>query len=129
MVSVDEGVQIEEVKDEWKRLWRCRVDDKVRAEGVANQPFSLLFVERGTVIIATRDFKPLDLKEILSAYSFENVDRLVGLDPTVGGWGKFARTVLNTQARSRSLLYQAPPSYNVKGLQLKKGGRGWLHKQ
>jgi hypothetical protein len=126
---VDEGVRVEDVKAEWKRLWRCRFDDKVRAEGVANQLFSLLFVERGTVIVATRDFKPLDLKEILSAYNFENVDRLVDPDPAVGGWGKFARTVLNKQARARSLLYQAPRSGRVKDLQLKKGGRGWLHKQ
>jgi hypothetical protein len=132
-VCVDEGVRVEDVKEEWKRLWRCRFDDKVRAEGVANQLFSLLFVERGTVIVATRDFKPLNLREILSAYTFENVDRLTGPDPAVGGWGKFARTVLNKQARARRLLYQVPGSGRVKGLQLslqlKKGGRGWLHKQ
>jgi len=128
-ISEDVGVRVDDVKAEWKQLWRCRVDDKVRAEGVADRAFSLLFVERGTVIVATRDFKPLDLKEILSAHNFEKVDRIVGPHPAVGGWAKFARTVLNRQARSRNVVCSAPLSRRVKDLQLKKGGRGWLHKQ
>jgi hypothetical protein len=129
MVIVDEGVRVEDVKAEWKRLWSFRVDDKARAEGMADRFFPLLFVERGTVIAATRDFKPLYLKEILSAHSFENVDRLFGPHPSVGGWAKFARTVLNRHTRARNLQYSASRSSRVKDLQLKKGGRGWLHKQ
>ena len=41
------------------------IDDKVRAEDLASESFSLLFVKRGTVIKATRDFKALDLREIM----------------------------------------------------------------
>jgi hypothetical protein len=128
-VGEDEGVSFDDVKAEWKQLWRCRVDDKVRAEGVADRAFSLLFVERGTVIVATRDFKPLDFKEILRVHRFENVDRLISPHPSVGGWRKFARTVLNRQTRARSNFYLPPFLVRVKDLQLKKGGRGWLHKK
>ena len=82
-------------------LWRDRINDKVRAEGVAKRDYPSLFVERGTVIIATRDFKPLDLKEILCLHRVQNAEGLVPPHPSVGGWGKFSRTVLNKQRRSR----------------------------
>ncbi len=122
-----EDVKVEAVKAEWKQLWRCKVDDKVRAEGVAAQHFSLLFVEQGTVVAATRDFKPLDLKEILRAHEFENVDRIIGPHLSEGGWTKFAKTVLNKQSRARNVPCSEVRSDRVKGMQQKKGGRGWLH--
>ena len=56
---------INELKAQYKTLWWERIDDKVRAEGIANRDYSMLFVEKGTVIFATRDFKPLNFKEIL----------------------------------------------------------------
>jgi hypothetical protein len=37
-----------------------RFDDKTKAEGVSVANYSSLKVERGTVIHATRDFKPLN---------------------------------------------------------------------
>jgi len=123
-----EGVSADEVKAEWKRLWRSRVDDKDRAEGVANELFPLIFVERGTVIVATRDFRPLNLKEILSAYKFKDVNRLVGQNPSVGGMAKFAKAVLNKQYRFRRLPRLIDRSTPAKVQQLKQGGRGWLHK-
>ena len=58
-------VPVDDVRAEWRLLWRNRIDDKVRAEGIANRDYSLLFVDRGTVIVATKDFKPLNFKEIL----------------------------------------------------------------
>jgi hypothetical protein len=127
----DEAVraQIDAIKEEWKLLWLSRVDDKVRAEGIANQHFSLLSVERGTVIAATRAFKPLDLREILCSHNVQDVDRVLGPHPSVGGWTKFARTVLNKQKRARKLWESMPHRNRVKKQQLKKGGRGWLHQQ
>jgi hypothetical protein len=127
--SADEALQVQanEIKEEWRLLWLNRIDDKVRAEGVANRSFSWLFVDRGTVIVATRAFKPLDLKEILSLHHVQNVERIVGPYPSVGGWGKFARTVLNKQERARKLRESMPHRNRVKNQQLKKGGRGWLH--
>jgi hypothetical protein len=120
---------VEDVKVEWKMLWRDRIDDKVRAEGIANREYSLLFVERGTVIVATRDFKPLDLKKILHLHRVQDVERFVPSHPSVGGWGKFARTVLNKQKRARKwrAAKSVPRRRRKKNLQLKKGGRGWLH--
>lgn len=119
---------MEDVRVEWRLLWRDRIDDRVRAEGVANREYSLLFVERGTVIVATRDFKPLNFKEILRLHRVQDVERLVPPPPSVGGWGKFARTVLNKQKRARKWkVTESVPRRKRKSLQLKKGGRGWLH--
>ena len=119
--------QIDAVKEEWRLLWLSRVDDKVRAEGIANQRFSLLSVDRGTVIAATRAFKPLDLREILRSHVVQDVDHVLGPHPSVGGWTKFAKTVLNKQKRARELWESNPHRNRGKKQQLKKGGRGWLH--
>ena len=122
-------VLVDEVKEEWKLLWVSRIDDKVRAEGIANRDYQLLFVERGTVIFATRGFRPLDFKEILGLHKIRDVERVVGPPPSVGGWAKFARTVLNKQKRARRMREPMPRRNRVKDQQLKKGGRGWLHQQ
>lgn len=126
----DENPQVEEeeVKKQWKLLWQERIDDRVRAEGVADRSFPLLAVERGTVIIATRDFKALNLKEILRSYNVSNADRVVGPHPSEGGWTKFARAVLNKQSRIQKFGPEALPDHRERKGQLKKGGRGWLHK-
>lgn len=118
---------VDEVREAWRQLWRSRIDDRVRAEGIANRNFSLLFVDRGTVIIATRDFKPLDLKEILRRHKFQDVERLVPPHPSVGGWTKFARTVLKRQKRARKWKDPVRRRNQKKNLPPKKGGRGWLH--
>jgi len=119
--------QIEAIKQEWKQLWRSRIDDKVVAEGIANECFSLLSVDRGTVIVATRDFKQLDLREILRSHGVQEVERVLGPSASVGGWAKFARTVLNKQSRARKWVESEQAKNRVENSQLKKGGRGWLH--
>jgi hypothetical protein len=121
-------IPVEDIKDEWHLLWRNRIDDKVRAEGVANEDYSLLFVDRGTVIIATRDYKPLSFKEILHSYGLGNGKRFDSPSPSVGGYGKFARTVLNKQKRFRRCdANEYVKKKDNKKQQKKKGGRGWLH--
>ncbi|MEM3702972.1 MAG: hypothetical protein QXX79_00915, partial [Candidatus Bathyarchaeia archaeon] len=80
---------VEKLKTEWKNLWRERIDDKVRAEAIANRDYPGLFVEKGTVIFATKKFKILNFREILQSYSVLDVDRFVPPNPSVGGWGKF----------------------------------------
>ena len=119
--------KVEEIKAEWKLLWQSRIDDKVRAEGMADRCFSLLSVERGTVISATRDFKELNLKAILRSYDVENVEQVVGPHPSVGGYTKFARTVLNKQTRVQQFRAEKQPDHHGKNVQFKNGGRGWLH--
>ena len=123
-------IKLDDVKAEWKMLWRNRIDDKVRAEGIAKRDYSLLSVDQGTVIVATKDFKPVDLKEILSSYEIQNGEHWDLVNPSVGGYGKFARTVLNKQKRVREWKANEPVSSkkSEKTLPQKKGGRGWLHR-
>jgi hypothetical protein len=119
---------VEEIKVQWRNLWQERVNDKVRAEGVASNDYFMLFVDKGTVIHATRNFKPLRLKEILEQNKIENVDRIIPPSPQIGGWTKFIKTSIAHQKKPRtrrSYVYLEPKRERQ---QLKKGGRGWLHK-
>jgi len=117
---------VDELRVQWKLLWRNRIDDKIRAEGIANQDYSKLFVDRGTVIIATRDYKPPDFVEILQQHISSDADKFVPPNPAVGGWGKFVRSVV-TKQRYLTRRRVPPEPDRKKDQQLKKGGRGWLH--
>lgn len=120
--------KVEELKTQWKQLWRERIDDKFKAEGIANTDYSKLFVEKGTVIFATRNFKMLSFREILELHGVIDVDRFVQHSPSVGGWGRFMRTIIANQKSSRrSKRAQQYLDYQKQRQQLKKGGRGWLH--
>jgi hypothetical protein len=115
---------------QWKKLWCERIDDKVRAEGIANGDFSTLFVDKGTVIFATRSFKMLNFREILELHKLVDADRIIPPSPQVGGWGKFIRTVIASQkGPKRAKRIQQYPDGDKQPQQLKKGGRGWLHFQ
>jgi hypothetical protein len=127
-VTLDEKEAVEEIKVQWKSLWQERVDDKVRAEGIATNDYTKLFVEKGTIIHATRSFKALSFKEILEQNKVENAEKFVPPSPHVGGWNKFIRTSITInkpERHMRALLYVAPVKEKQ---QPKKGGRGWLHK-
>jgi hypothetical protein len=125
--SVNEDL-IKELRVQWKILWKERIDDKFRAEGVANKDYSMLFVEKGLVIFATRDFKALNFREILTCHKLANVDGVVPPSPSVGGWGKFVRTVIAGQKSSgRARETRVQLEKEKQRQQLKKGGRGWLH--
>jgi len=118
---------VRDLKQLWGRMWRERIDDKLRAEGIANRDYSLLFVEQGTVIIATRDYKPLNFREIVEQYKVPNIDKVVQPPPTVGGWGKFIRTkIVGQRVKRRKELKRDDENHRKRQL-LKKGGRGWLH--
>jgi hypothetical protein len=115
-----------ELRTEWKSLWQNRIDDKVRAEGIAKQDYSKLFVERGTVIMATRDYKPLEFFDIVQDYLSFDAEKALPPNATVGGWGKFVRNNINKKKTTTRRV--APPKPTPKkGQQQKKGGRGWLH--
>lgn len=119
----------DEVKQQWTSLWTQKIEDKCVAEDLARQNYELLFIERGTVIKATKDYKPPDIREI-----YELNEKLLGVplsypDPRVGGWRKFARKHLAQQARWRgdgNQSERAPADKKENGPR-KKGGRGWLH--
>ena len=117
---------VDELRGQWKDLWRNRIDDRVRAEGIANQDFSKLFVERGTVIMATRDFKLLDFFDIVQEYLEFDTAKAVPPNSTIGGWGKFVRNNIRKQKKP-TRRFAPPKPTSKKGQQQKKGGRGWLH--
>ena len=120
---------VEELKVEWKRLWNERVDDKVRAEGVAVNDYSSLFIDQGTVIHATRDFKALNFEDILEQHEVSNAERYIPPNPHVGGWGKFVKDNITTNQQSKK---KKSAEFFVEAKaekqHLKKNGRGWLHK-
>lgn len=120
---------IEELKGQWKLLWSERFDDRVRAEGVSANDYAILDVEKGTIIHATKDFKILNLKQILEKYLIENPERYVQPDVRVGGWNKFIKTEISSKAKKdgRTAPYIADKCSSKKRQQTKKSGRGWLH--
>ena len=126
-MSLKQKEFVEELKIEWKRLWRERFDDKVRAEGIALNDYNQLFIDKGTIIHATRDFKALNFKEILEEHEVLNAERYIPLDPHVGGWTKFVKTNITSQKLQRKRLAQLPFEEKTEKQQLKKNGRGWLH--
>jgi len=126
--SVEWREFLEGLRTRWKSLWLDRIDDKVRAEGIANEDYDLLFVDQGTVIVATRDYKPPDFREILEQHAEDKQPgRVVVSNPRMGGWGKFARDVVSKQKRFTKRGRPVPSELKKKKQQLKKGGRGWLH--
>ena len=117
---------VDELRTDWKHLWLNRLDDKVRAEGIAKQDYSKLFVERGTVIMATRDYKPLEFFDIVKEYLEFDAEKAVPINSTIGGWGKFIRNNIRKQKKP-TRRFSPPKPTRKKGQQQKKGGRGWLH--
>jgi hypothetical protein len=125
-MGLSQKEMVEEIRIQWKKLWRERVDDKVRAEGVATADYCDLFVEKGTIIHATRNFKALNFKEILEQHQITNPDGLIPPNPQIGGWTKFIKVNITSQRprKRRAELYCAEKEQKQ---QPKKGGRGWLH--
>jgi hypothetical protein len=128
MNPIAQEVIIKEIKAQWQALWQERIDDKVRAEAIANKNYETLFVDKGTVVYATRNFKQLNLIDILEQHKLVNTGRIMPPDPNIGGWRKFTRTMITSQKASRThrrtRLYQEDKKQTQ---QLKKRGRGWLH--
>lgn len=122
----EKRVFIEELKRQWSLLWTERIDDEVRAEGIANQDFSLLLIDRGTVIMAARDYKPLDFRQILQEHKLVETESMASPNPSVGGYGKFAREVYGRKLGHNGKRRVSESSLRPSG-PMKKGGKGWLH--
>ena len=126
-MSIPQKEIVEELRIHWKKLWQERVDDKVRAEGVATADYSDLYVEKGTIIHATRDYKALNFKEILEQHQIENADRFIAPPPQIGGWKKFIKVNLTKQLSGKHRRVELYRNEQNEKQQPKKGGRGWLH--
>ncbi len=118
---------IENLRESWRGLWREKVDDKIKAEAIANREYPNLFVDRGTVISATRDFRPLSFREILEKHGVVNTDRFIASSPGVGGWGKFIRTMVKRRGPKQRVEETRKDLESKKKKQhLRKRGHGWL---
>ncbi len=126
-MSANQKELVEELKTEWKKLWRERIDDKVRAEGVAVNDYNQLFIDKGTIIHATRDFKSLSFKEILQQHEVVNAERYIPPNPNEGGWGKFIKNNINNQKIKTSRPSELYPEEKKQKQQPKKNAKGWLH--
>ncbi len=124
---VKQNELVDELKIEWKRLWQERVDDKVRAEGVAIDDYSSLFIDKGTIIHATRDFKALNFRDILEQHEVLDPDRYIPPNPQVGGWNKFVKeNITNNKLKTEKFIEYYSASKTAKPPQ-KNNRRGWLH--
>ncbi|MCX8154186.1 MAG: hypothetical protein N3E52_07115 [Candidatus Bathyarchaeota archaeon] len=126
-MSLDDKELVEILKIEWKKLWSERLDDKVRAEGIATADYRYLFVERGLIIHAIKDYKALSFREILAQHQIANAERYIPPPPQIGGWTKFIKTHITCQQQRREKRAQLYQEEQKQKQQLKKGGRGWLH--
>lgn len=112
------------MKADWAKLWRTKREDEVKAEGISIKDFEKLFVNRGEIIHATRDFKPLSFNDIFEKYvGSENASK-ADVDPKVGGWRRFARENFPSKPVER----ERPVVKADQGQQQRKEGRGWLNK-
>jgi hypothetical protein len=126
-MGLSQKEMVETLRIQWKKLWQERVDDKIRAEGIATADYCDLFVEKGTIIHATRAFKALNFKEILEQHQIANVDRVIPPNPQIGGWSKFIKVSITNQRSRRKRRAELYCYEKKEKQQPKKGGRGWLH--
>jgi len=126
-MSLTTKEMVEQLKVQWRRLWQERVDDKIRAEGIATADYCDLFVEKGTIIHATKDYKALNFREILEQHQIANVDMFVSPNPQIGGWTKFIKLNITNQRSRKKRRAELYCNEKKEKQQPKKGGRGWLH--
>ena len=114
------------LKIEWVELWKNKHDDEITAEDISVKEYSLLEVDRGEVIHATRDYKPLSFREIYEKHVGSETASKVIVNPKIGGWGKFAKK--HFSKKNIRNPKREPPSikFDVNQHQ-RKNGMGWLN--
>ena len=118
----------QKIQQQWRDLWDYRFQDKWAAEDVARKTYDLLYIEKGTVIQATKNYQPPNLSNILKLNEKTLRVRLTYPDPNTGGWHKFYRQVLAEQPRWRNnIMKRKMARQNEKNALQRKGGRGWLN--
>lgn len=116
----------EDLNKDWSTLWKTKYHDKRVAEEISRKEFPNLFVKRGEIIHATRDYKPLSFSEILSRHIGSDMASKINPDPEIGGWGKFIKRNFrkNTQSKKR-----VKPQIKLDLSQhQRKNGAGWKNK-
>jgi hypothetical protein len=128
--SKEKKLFVDELRNEWKHMWCSKIEDKVRAEGIADKTYERLFVDRGLILFASRNFSPPEFHEILSKYLSSDEAERFNPNPIRGGVRKFIREHITVQKKSGSKLKEETrvALEEMKShQQLKHGGRGWLH--
>ena len=126
MEETERRLIVEELRNQWRELWITRFDDKVRAEGISRQDYPKLFVERGTVMIATRKYKPLSFHEILQQHLPEDDTNGVPPHPFYGGYRKFIRDFIVRQKRETGQKRPSLPSTKRGEKPSRKKVRRWI---
>ena len=128
LVKEEKKEFISELKQEWKLMWASRFDDKVLAESIADKTYDRLFVERGTVLFATRNYRPLEFRSVLEKYiSSYDID-LLSPSPAKGGIRKFIREYITPNKPGRKSEEESyARKERAKRHQSEQCRRGWLH--
>lgn len=121
VLSLNQKDTVDNLKHQWRNLWQERLDDRFLGEAVALHDYNQLFIDKGTIIHATRDYQTVNFKEILQKHDIS--ERFI-LDTHTGGWNKFIKTHI-TNHPQKHVPPKNPTQKNVK--QQKKNGKGWLH--
>ena len=117
---------VTDLRKEWKTLWESRIDDRFRAEGLADHDYASLFIDRGTVLVATRDYKPPDFNEILERHITPIDIERVNPNPASGGTSKFIRDFITKRNKyTNESAEHKVASKPTRKSQQRKGGRGW----
>jgi hypothetical protein len=113
------------LKKEWKLMWTERFDDAVKAEGIVTSDYPLLFMDRGSVIFASRDARTPNFKEITEFWQAQGL--VYAPSPAFGGWGRFMRTQIKGVRNSRASASNLKSNLTRDKQQMRKDSKGWLH--
>jgi len=118
---------VNELRQEWRTMWRSRINDKIQAEDIADKDYERLFVNRGLILFATRNFEPPSFQEILERHLTRLEAERVNPNPIRGGIRKFIREYITSQSKiyCKKMLTELEKASSNQ--QHKHGGRGWLH--
>jgi len=120
-----------ELRAEWDELWKLKCNDKFRAEGISSLDSERLFVEKGEVIYATKDYKPLSFREILERHLDSDIVYKIDTNPQVGGWRKFIKENIKNRKQkpfARTRVREHTKIKNDLSQVQRKRGAGWLNK-
>jgi hypothetical protein len=115
-----------ELKASWANLWTEKHDDKKKAEGLSTDNYENLDMDRGQVIYATRDYKPLNFRQIYEEKVGKAIAEKASPHPSAGGWGKFARE--NFGKKWDDSERERPDTPFDPSQQQRKHGKGWLNR-
>jgi hypothetical protein len=125
----DKKELVENLRQEWKTMWRSRIDDEVRAESIVNKTYERLFIDRGLILFATRNFKAPEFHDILQKYFTSEETERLNPNSVKGGVRKFIREYItsNKPIKSQREEWILELEKMKEKQQSSHSGRGWLH--